>query len=112
MRVVIIAMMIAAPLAAQWLDHRGPKPNLAAPAPRTSQRKPDLTGLWGAPIDSAVGNIAARNVGDLKPGDIQPWAQALVKQRSENFGRDNPRYKCLPEGPGYATDGGIKRIVR
>jgi hypothetical protein len=108
------------PVAAQWLHHPTPgiprtaegKPNLAAGAPRTADGKPDLAGLWGAPIDSAVGNIAARNVGDLKPADIEPWAAALVKQRSENFGRDNPRYKCLPEGPGYSTDGGTKRIIQ
>jgi hypothetical protein len=111
---------LAAPVAAQWLHHPTPgiprtadgKPNLTAAAPRTADGKPDLSGLWGAPVDSAVGNISARNVGDLKPADIQPWAAALVKQRSENFGRDNPRYKCLPEGPGYSTDGGTKRIIQ
>jgi hypothetical protein len=116
----MIIAALATPLAAQWLQHPTPgiprtsagKPNLAAAAPRTADGKPDFTGLWGAPIDSAVGNIAARNVGDLKPSDIEPWAQALVKQRSENFGKDNPRYKCLPEGPGYSTDGGMKRIIQ
>ncbi len=119
MIIAALAMPVT-PLAAQWLHHPTPgiprtangKPNLAAAAPRTADGKPDLTGLWGAPIDSAVGNIGARNVGDLKPADIQPWAQALVKERSENFGKDNPRYKCLPEGPGYSTDGGTKRIIQ
>src|SRR5580658_2866123 len=116
----LIVVALATPLAAQWLHHPTPgiprtsdgKPSLAAAAPRTADGKPDLTGLWGLPIDSAVGNIAARNVGDLKPADIEPWAAALVKQRSENLGKDNPRYKCLPEGPGYSTDGGMKRIIQ
>jgi hypothetical protein len=122
MRVLATAMFMGAlaPLGAQWLQYPTPgiprtaegKPNLAAPAPRTADGKPDLTGLWDAAIDTAVGNIAARNVGDLKPADIQPWAQALIQQRSENFGRDNPRYRCLPEGPGYSTAGRMKRIMQ
>jgi hypothetical protein len=123
MKVLTAAMIVTAlatPLAAQWLHHPTPgmprtadgKPNLAAASPRTADGKPDLTGLWEAPVDSAVGNIAARNVGDLKPADIQPWAEALVQQRSDNFGKDNPRYRCLPEGPGYSTNGGLKRIIQ
>ena len=79
------------------------KPNLTAPAPRTANGQPDFTGLWTMPGDAAIGNIAARNVGDLKPADIQPWAQALLRQRAENFGKDNPAYRCLPQGPGYST---------
>jgi hypothetical protein len=109
------------PLAAQWIQYRTPgiprtadgKPNLTAPTPRTAAGQPDFSGLWAMSADTAVGNIAVRNVGDLKPADIQPWAQALVRQRSENFGRDNPRYHCLPEGPGYSTGGGgMKRLVQ
>jgi hypothetical protein len=109
------------PLAAQWLQYPTPgiprtadgKPNLTAPAPRTADGKPDFTGLWGMSADTAVGNITVRNVGDLKPADIQPWAQALIRQRADNFGRDNPRYHCLPEGPGYSTGGGgLKRILQ
>jgi hypothetical protein len=108
-------------LCAQWLNLPTPsiprtadgKPNLAAPAPRTSDGKPDFTGLWAFPIDSAVGNIAVRNAGDLKPADVQPWAQALVRQRAESFAKDNPRYHCLPEGPGYsAGTGGMKRFLQ
>ena len=124
MNLLTTAIFLAAsvtPLAAQWLDYRTPgiprtaggKPNLTAPAPRTAAGQPDFTGLWGMSADTAVGNVTARNVGDLKPADIQPWAQALVRERAENFGRDNPRYRCLPEGPGYSTGGGgLKRIVQ
>ena len=108
-------------LCAQWLNFPTPgiprtadgKPNLHAPAQRTADGKPDFTGLWAFPIDSAVGNIAVRNAGDLKPADVQPWAQALVRQRAESFSKDNPRYRCLPEGPGYsAGTGGMKRFIQ
>jgi hypothetical protein len=106
-----ILTALVTPLAAQWVHYRTPgiprtadgKPNLTAPAPRTPDGKPDLSGLWTMPLDTAIGNILVRNVGDLKPADVQPWAQALLRQRSENFGKDNPAYRCLPQGPGYST---------
>lgn len=122
-KIAIAAPLLLLPvsLGAQWLNFPTPgiprtadgKPNLTAPAPRTSDGKPDLTGLWAIPLDTAVGNIAVRNVGDLKPADIQPWAQALLRQRAQNFAKDNPRYRCLPEGPGYSTGaGGMKRFLQ
>jgi hypothetical protein len=119
-RIAIAAALLALPfsLCAQWLNFRTPgiprtadgKPNLTAPAPRTANGQPDLTGLWVMPLDTAVGNITVRNVGDLKPADVLPWAQALIRQRAENLGRDNPRYRCLPEGPGYST--GVGNMMR
>jgi hypothetical protein len=71
------------------------KPNLSAPAPRTAYGKPDLSGLWGM-NPGPYANIAT----DLKPEDVQPWADALVKQRAGTFGRDDPSAsQCLPQGP-------------
>jgi hypothetical protein len=35
-----------------------------------------------------------------------------VNQRAENFGTDNPHYRCLPQGPVYSTLGGMKRFVQ
>jgi len=119
--IAIILTAVTIPLAAQWVHYPTPgiprtadgKPNLAARAPRTADGKPDLTGLWSVlSPDTAIGNIALRKPGDLKPADIQPWAQALVQQRAENFGIDNPHYKCLPDGPNYITAGGIKRLIQ
>jgi hypothetical protein len=44
----------------------------------------------------AYANIAA----DLKPEDIQPWADALFREHAGNFGRDDPaQVECLPQGP-------------
>jgi len=79
------------PLAAQWLNYRTPgiprtpddKPNLSAPAPNTVDGKPDLSGIWSGPMNSRyLRNIAA----DLKPSEIQPWAQALYRQPVFNLG--------------------------
>jgi len=117
---VFILGATVTPLEAQWVDYRTPgiprtsdgKPNLTAPTPRTADGKPDLNGLWQLfSPDQAVGNIALRKPGDLQPADIQPWVQALLKQRSENFGIENPRYQCLPEGPNYTLAGGFKRFL-
>ena len=124
MKILATAIIVTAfvtPLAAQWAQYRSPgiprtadgKPNLTAPAPRTADGKPDLAGLWNIiSTDTAVGNVALRKPGDLQPADIQPWVQALVKQRAENFGIDNPHYKCLPDGPNYSTGGGMKRFLQ
>jgi hypothetical protein len=115
---IVVAAFVAL-LAAQWAQYRTPgiprtadgKPNLTAPAPRTAAGKPDLTGLWQMVAnDGAVGNVALRNPGDLQPADIQPWARALLQQRAENFGVDNPQYRCLPDGPNYSA--GMKRILQ
>ena len=111
----ILATAFVTHLPAQWLERRTPgipraadgKPNLTAPAPRTADGKPDLSGLW-----TMINNGGQNTVGDLKPAAVQPWAQALLKQRAENFGKDSPRYKCLPQGPGYSTAGGMKRLVQ
>src|SRR5579871_600576 len=104
-----IALLVAliAPLPAQWLHSPTPgiprtpagKPNLAAPAPRTSDGKPDLSGLWNKISPKFARNIAA----DLKPGEVQPWAEELVRKREENLEKDYMNALCLPLGPGYAT---------
>src|SRR5579864_5576550 len=118
---VITLAAFVTPLAAQWAQYHTPgiprtadgKTNLTAPAPRTADGKPDLSGLWAMSSDDiGVGNAALSKPGDLKPADIQPWVRELVQQRAENFGIDDPHYKCLPEGPNYSTTGGTKRILQ
>lgn len=95
---------------AQWLNRATPgiprtadgKPNLTAPAPRTPDGKPDLSGVWNKISQKYDRNIAA----DLKPGEVQPWAEALVQRRMEDLGKDHMSALCLPLGPGYITSGG------
>jgi hypothetical protein len=110
--IAILVVALSAPLAtdvhAQWLNQPTPgipraadgKPNLAAPAPRTPDGKPDLSGLWNKISPKYSRNIAA----DLKPGEIQPAAEALVQQRKENLGKDYMNVLCVPLGPAYSTD--------
>jgi len=105
--IAVATIVLSAALAAQWLKQPTPgiprtpdgKPILTAPAPRTVDGKPDLSGLWNKISPKYSRNIAA----DLKPGEIQPWAQALVDQRIEDLGKDYMNVKCVPLGPGYVT---------
>jgi len=86
-----------------------PTPAAGQPVARTPDGKPDLSGVWQAPpTGKYVDNIAA----DLEPGDVQPWAEKLVLERRENFGKDHPRIHCLPWGPNGITGMGEFRIVQ
>lgn len=120
----VLAILIGVPalmLQGQWLNQptagipRLPngQPNLAAQAPRTADGRPDLSGLWNRISPKYRANIAA----DLKPEEIQPWAKALVQQRTEDLGKSSMNALCLPAGPAYSTDadstsGGMMKIIQ
>ena len=107
-------LLTAVPMGAQWLNYPSPdtprtpdgKPNLTAPAPKTPDGKPSLAGIWApAPLT----NLPPRPYGTpnnllyrLTNGSeisMQPWAEALFKERSEkNLGGGRPSERCLPHG--------------
>src|SRR5271168_4241080 len=70
------------------------KLDMTAPAPKTKDGKPDLSGIWQPNGIKYLINIAA----DLKATDVpmQPWAADLYKQRVATFGKDDPDARCLP----------------
>jgi hypothetical protein len=66
--------------------------------------------LWRIDSGPYGGNLVV----DLKPADIQPWADKLYKQRMEDLGKDDPStFKCLPQGPRATLGGaGWARIIQ
>jgi hypothetical protein len=107
---------LSVPAAAQWLSYPTPgiprtaagKPNLTAQAPRTPEGHPDLTGFWQRISPKYERDVAA----DLKPGEVPPWAEALVQGRMENLGFDHMSVQCLPWGPSSATSGRKTKLVQ
>jgi hypothetical protein len=73
------------------------KVDMNAPARRTADGKPDLSGFW-MPLEGVrhLLNLAA----DLKPGEVplNEWAAQIYAERIDNNGKDHPGVRCLPSG--------------
>ena len=87
-----VAFALSAPVAAQWFNFKSPgvprlsdgKVNMTAPAPRTADGKPDLSGVWQAGRAGQYG-YDYDVTQTLKPEDVQPWARELRFKRAQDF---------------------------
>jgi len=112
----VSAFLVSTPAAAQWFKYPTPgtprlpdgTPNLTAPTPRTADGKPDLSGVWRGAGPLYRFNIAQ----DLKPEDIQPWAEALFVQRVRDSRKDSPLSRCLPVSVPFHNFFNLTRIVQ
>ena len=113
MRLFLAALILAAgttPAAAQWLDRPWPgiprtadgKPNLAAPAPRGPDGRPDLMGIWNGPIPRPAHDAA----------NAQPWVNDLVQRHHQDYFRARPSFQCRPSGPEADRWAAWKRILQ
>jgi hypothetical protein len=131
-RVVVLFAILATGAQAQWLNYPSPrtprtrdgKPNLAAPAPRASNGKPDLSGVWhveptsmaemkrlyGDDVDAldipgmesdTISKYAINILLDFKPEEspLRPEAATLMSGRKQGA---NPADSCLPLGIPFA----------
>lgn len=64
------------------------QPPPSGPAPKMPDGKPDFSGVWNPGLGFAtIGQVS-----------LQPWADALYKERRANLSKDDPEGHCLPAG--------------
>ena len=73
------------------------KVDLTGATRKAADGKPDLSGFW---MPGQAVRYLMRLDADFKPGEVplQPWAEAVYKERIETNGKDHPGVRCLPSG--------------
>lgn len=122
-------------LSAQWVDvvtrmplTRTGAPDYGAPVPKLADgNTPDLSGLWDAERQPCNETIAALGCLDALTGlplaainiatgnrelPMQPWAEAVWKERRADGGKNDPMARCLPVPPPRAwSNFALQKIV-
>jgi hypothetical protein len=82
----VLLVSSAASLSAQGLGREKPP---EGPTPHSADGKVDLSGVWDPNLQSfsAMGQVP-----------LQPWAEAVYKERRGNLSKDDPEGHCLPAG--------------
>jgi hypothetical protein len=110
------------PVFAQWSDLKTPgiprlpngKANLAAPAPRTADGKPDLSGVWETRGYSGERQYGLDyNVAQMMPaGTLTPFAESARLKNLQNLRKDNPLSRCLPVSVSFLNLRSVTRFMQ
>src|SRR5580658_3219775 len=93
MRPAVAAVFVFAGFTLAWSQQPASKspydqPPPVGPTPKMPDGKPDLSGVWNP-------GLSFSNMGQVP---LQPWADALYKERRANLSKDDPEGHCLPAG--------------
>jgi hypothetical protein len=116
----VVGLMAPVTLLAQWPSFRtksAPRAadgriNMAAPAPRTAEGRPDLSGVWDkgllpaevpppGPFGNVAPSLAFRDLKNALGAELPmlPWAVKLKTERHAADSKDHPDAHCLPLHP-------------